>query len=86
MNQLKDEVLLKEQMRTISKLQDKINLLMFDVAQLSREKTELKQRLKRAQNNAKNVRARLSEMKRAKDFSKINNVLAMLRIGFEDEE
>lgn len=73
-----DENLVKEQMRTIDKLQEKIKLQLFDITQLNRENRELRFSLKRQKENIKNIRKKLEQMKKENDFSKINSVLIML--------
>jgi chromosome segregation ATPase len=77
---------LERQKETISKLQDRIKLLRFDISQLNSEKIELNEKLRKRRDNVKNVRAELMTMKRTENFSRINSVLAMLKAGFEDEE
>lgn len=82
---MRDENLVKEQMKTISNLQDTINLLRFDVMQLNKEKRGLSDRLKRREENIKRAKVELAHMIRINDFSKIKNVLTMLREGFDNE-
>ena len=82
---MRDENLVKEQMKVISNLQDKINLLKFDVMQLNGENGTLRRRLKNRGKNIKRAKEELAHMKRTNDFSKVNNVLSMLREGFDDE-
>lgn len=82
---MKNEDIVKEQMKTISKLQDKINLLKFDMMQINRENRTLKEMLKRRKENIKNIRIELNRMKRLNDFTGINNVLMMLNAGWDDE-
>ncbi len=73
------------QMKTISQLQDKNNLLKFEISQLNKEKNSLKEKLKNRKENIKNVRAEVMKMKRTNDFSNINKVLAMLCAGWSEE-
>ena len=75
----------KEQMKTIDNLQEIINLLKFDLSQIRKENQILKYRLKHRKENIKNIRVELISMKRNNDYSNINNVLAILNEGWEDE-
>ena len=84
-NKEDQEKLIKRQMKTIDNLQEIINLLKFDLSQIRKENQILKLTLKRRKNNLKNIRIELTIMKRNNDYSKINNVLAMLKEGWEDE-
>lgn len=84
-NKEDQEKLIKRQMKTIDNLQEIINLLKFDLSQIRKENQLLKITLKRRKNNLKNIRIELTIMKRNNDYSKINNVLAMLNEGWEDE-
>lgn len=83
---MKGEDLIREQMKTISKLQDDIKVQNFEIAQLRREKRELSETLKRRNENIKNVRVELSLMKRTNDYSNINKILAMLPAGWDYED
>ena len=83
---MKDAVLVKEQMKIISDLQEKIRLLEFEIVQLNREKTILKQRLKSREKTIKKIKIELMDMKAAGDFSKINNIIYMLRAGVEKND
>ena len=80
----KDQVI-EKQAETISKLQDKIELLKFEVIQLNKEKKSLKDKLKCRVENIKNVRAEVMTMKRTEDYSRINNILLMLHAGWGEE-
>lgn len=84
-NKEDQEKLIKRQMKTIDNLQEIINLLKFDLSQIRKENQLLKLTLKRRKKNLKNIRIELTIMKRNNDYSKINNVLAMLNEGWEDE-
>lgn len=78
---------LERQREIIGELQEKINLLKFDISQLYKDRKDLKAKLKRRNDNIKNIRLELSCMKRKGDFSNINSVLAMLNDGWcEDYE
>ena len=76
------EDVIKEQRKAISKLQDEIKLLKFDNAENLRKINNLKERLRRRNETVKNIRAELMAMKRKRDFSNINVVLAMLSEGY----
>ena len=76
---------LERQKKIIGELQEKINFLKCDISQLTREKAELSQKLKRRRDNTRNVRAELMKMKRKEDFSNINSVLAMLNDNWSEE-
>jgi uncharacterized coiled-coil protein SlyX len=81
---MKLETMIKEQMKTIDKLQEKIKLQQFEITQLRKDVIELKDKLKRREMNQKNIRVKLADMKVRNDFTEINNVLLMLR-GYKDE-
>lgn len=76
---------LYRQKKVVAELQDKINLLKFDVIQANKENKSLKEKLKCRKENIKNIRAELVTMKRKNDYTKINNVLAMLNAGWEED-
>ena len=80
----KDQVI-ERQAQTISKLQDKINLLKFETMQLAKERTKLKHKLKNKRENIKNIREEVMTMKRTEDYSRIKNVLAMLHGDWDEE-
>ena len=84
-NKEDQEKLIKRQMKSIDNLQEIINLLKFDLSQIRKENQILKYRLKHRKENIKNIRVELISMKRNKDYSNINNVLAILNEGWEDE-
>ena len=84
-NKEDQEKLIKRQMKTIDNLQEIINLLKFDLSQIRKENQILKYRLKHRKENIKNIRVELISMKRNNDYSNINNVLAILNEGWEDE-
>lgn len=76
---------LERQREIIGELQEKINLLKFDISQLYKDRKDLKAKLKRRNDNIKNIRLELSCMKRKGDFSNINSVLAMLNDGWSED-
>ena len=84
-NKEDQEKLIKTQTKTIDNLQEIINLLKFDLSQIRKENQILKYRLKHRKENIKNIRVELISMKRNNDYSNINNVLAILNEGWEDE-
>ena len=84
-NKEDQEKLIKRQMKSIDNLQEIINLLKFDLSQIRKENQILKYRLKHRKENIKNIRVELISMKRNNDYSNINNVLAILNEGWEDE-
>ena len=81
-----DEFLVKEQAKTIGKLQDTISILKFEISQLAAEKRSLNFRLNNSYKNTREVKKELLSMKRKNDFSNINLVLMMLKTGQENEE
>ena len=83
---INDDILVKEQAKTISKLQDTINILKFEISQLAAEKRSLSGRLNNSYKNTREVKKELLSMKRKNDFSNINLVLMMLKTGQENEE
>jgi maltodextrin utilization protein YvdJ len=82
MTKMNDENLVKEQMKVIDKLQDKINLLKFDISENLKEIVVLKRKLNNRNENIKNIRAELMSMKRKNDFTDINKVIAMVNDGW----
>lgn len=86
MNVIKDEDLIKEQMKTISDLQDKIRLLQFDVVDNTKTIRFLKDIMARRKQSNKNAIKLLEEMKKNKDFKNINNVIIMLKKSYSREQ
>ena len=76
---MKEENLVKEQMKIISNLQEKIKLLQFDVSANLKKIHYLEDKLKRKNRTISNVREELTMMKRQEDYKNISNVLKYLR-------
>lgn len=86
MNVIKDEDLVKEQMKTISNLQDKIRLLQFDIIDNTKKITFLKTLMSRRKETNNRAIKLLEEMKKNKDFKNINNVILMLKKSYSREQ
>lgn len=83
---MREEILVKEQMKTISLLQDKIKLLQFDILDNLKKIKELKNvMLRRKKNNSKAIKM-LMEMKTKNDFSKIDYVLFIMKNSYSKEK
>lgn len=86
MNTVKNQDdLFNEQAKVISKLQDTIRLMQFDITKNNEKMSYLEDALKRRKQTMGRARKALVEMKRDNDYSNINHVLLVLRSG-EDEE
>lgn len=83
---MKEEFSVKEQMKVISNLQDKIRLLQFDISDSSKKIKFLKEIM--ARRKATNNRAieLLEEMRKKRDFKNINNVITILRKNYGREQ
>lgn len=86
MNVIKDEDLVKGQMKTISDLQDKIRLLEFDVVDNTKTIRFLKDIMARRKQSNKNAIKLLEEMKKNNDFKNINSVILMLKKSYSREQ
>ena len=89
LRQMTKDELIKEQMKTIGVLQDKIKLMQFDISTYSKELSMLKEKYKRKSNTFAKVRAELSMMKKTKNFDKITTVIRMIKdldVSEEDNE
>ena len=78
MGELKSQDLVKLQMKTISELQDKINLLQFDITDNLNEIRKLKQRENSRNETITKVRDGLLKMSKNNDYSKVGYLLKML--------
>lgn len=81
---LKEEELVKEQMKVIDKLQDEIRLLRFDISKNSETITQFKDALRRKNITVAKAREELVMMKKENNYNNINHVLSVLR-GVVDE-
>ena len=81
---LKEEELVKEQMKVIDKLQDEIRLLRFDIYKNSETITQFKDALRRKNITVAKAREELVMMKKENNYNNINHVLSVLR-GVVDE-
>ena len=82
---MKDETLVKEQMKTIGKLQDKIKLLQFDNSRNLERIKQLERLLKRRNRMIANVREELAMMKRQNNYENVTNILKYFR-ELDDEK
>ena len=80
-----DELLLKDQMKIISNLQDKIKLLQFDVSANLKKIHYLEDKLERRDRTIAKVKEELEEMKKTNDYSNINMLIKYIRVA-DDEE
>lgn len=81
---LKEEELVKEQMKVIDKLQDEIRLLRFDISKNLETITQFKDALRRKNITVAKAREELVMMKKENNYNNINHVLSVLR-GVVDE-
>ena len=78
MGELNNSELVKLQIKTISQLQDKINLLEFDVSANLREISRLKYNETRRKETITKVRDELLKMSKTNDYSKVGYLLKTL--------
>lgn len=78
MAELRDSDLIKFQIKTISQLQNKINLLEFDVSANLREIRRLKYNETRRKETIIKVRDELLKMSKTNDYSKVSYLLKTL--------
>ena len=86
MAELRSEDLVKLQMKTISQLQDKINLLQFDITDNIREINRLKQRENYRKETIIKVKEELLNMSKNNDYSRISYVLKLLKVENRNDE
>ena len=86
MGELRSEDLVKLQMKTISQLQDKINLLQFDITDNIREINRLKQRENYRKETIIKVKEELLNMSKNNDYSRISYVLKLLKVENRNDE
>lgn len=86
MGELKSQDLVKLQMKTISDLQDKINLLQFDITDNIREINRLKQRENYRKETIIKVKEELLNMSKNNDYSRISYVLKLLKVENRNDE
>lgn len=86
MGELKSQDLVKLQMKTISQLQDKINLLQFDITDNIREINRLKQRENYRKETIIKVKEELLNMSKNNDYSRISYVLKLLKVENRNDE
>lgn len=82
---MKDEDLVKEQMKTIGKLQDKIKLLQFDNSRNLELINKLKYLLKNRNKIIKKTKEELIIMKNQNNYEDMGKLIKYLRSS-EDEE
>ena len=82
---MREENLVKDQMKTISDLQEKIKLLQFDISENLKEIRYLKDIMLRRKNTNKNAIKSLEEMKKKKDFNNIDYVICVLKNSYSRE-
>lgn len=76
----------KRQMETISSLQDKINLMEFDISQLKRQKQILKRSLFDRKETTKIAIKELETMRKEENYKKISNVLVILNASLRERQ
>lgn len=86
MGELRSQDLVKLQMKTISQLQDKINLLQFDITDNIREINRLKQRENYRKETIIKVKEELLNMSKNNDYSRISYVLKLLKVENRNDE
>ena len=77
---MKEENLIKEQMRAIDQLQEKIKMLKFDISKNLDIIHSLKDKLARKERVIAKIKEELEEMKRENDYSNINSILKYIRM------
>lgn len=84
----KDEMseLEKKQMETISELQDKINLMKFDISEAKKEIHILKRSLSDRKKTMKAVIKELEIIRKKECYNKISNVLATLNFSLRERQ
>lgn len=86
MKVIKDENLINEQMKTISKLQDQIKLLRFDKTEDLKKIRELKFVMQTRKKTNDRAIEELSKMYEKNDFSEIKKVLYLMKKSFIKEK
>lgn len=86
MGELRSQDLVKLQMKTISQLQDKINLLQFDINDNLNEIRRLKQRENYRKETIIKVKEELLNMSKNNDYSRISYVLKLLKVENRNDE
>lgn len=81
---IKEDALLKGQLKVIDDLQEKIRLLQFDVSNNSKDINILKDKLSRKKQMLTRVKMELEMMKKENNFKNIDNVLFLLRERKDD--
>lgn len=71
--------LIEKQIEAISDLQEQIKLLRFDLSEASKEKTNLKNKLKQKNETFKKVKQDLVEIKINKDYERLKEVIKYIR-------
>jgi hypothetical protein len=76
----------KRQMETISSLQDKINLLEFDISQLKKQKQILKRSLFDRKETTKIAIKELEHIRKEECYNTISNVLVTLNSSLRERQ
>lgn len=76
---MNEEDLIKRQAKNISKLQDRIRLLEFDLNEERKENTYFKNNFKLRQELINRVREKLTMIIRTKEYEKLSEVLQVLK-------
>lgn len=76
----------KKQMETISLLQDKINLMKFDVSENKKYINILKRSLLNRKKTIKIIIKELEKIKKEENYNNISNVLAILNSSLREKQ
>jgi hypothetical protein len=76
----------KKQMQTISKLQDKIKLMEFDISQYKKQKQILKRSLIDRKKSIKIAIKELENIRKEECYNKLSNVLVTLNSSLRERE
>lgn len=76
----------KKQMETISLLQDKINLMKFDVSENKKYINILKRSLLNRKKTIKIIIKELEKIKKEENYNNISNVLAILNSSLKEKQ
>lgn len=76
----------KKQMETISLLQDKINLMKFDVSESKKYINILKRSLLNRKKTIKIIIKELEKIKKEENYNNISNVLAILNSSLREKQ
>ena len=76
----------KKQMETISKLQDKIKLMEFDISQYKKQKQILKRSLIDRKKSIKIAIKELEQIRKEECYNKISNVLVTLNSSLREKQ